>query len=295
MVCSMSTRTASDVWRNWAPTPRSVERLLRPPDPHQRLRPDDAAPRGLQPARAGPGGHRPRRDRSRRRRPGPALHRAVPPAPAALRARLHVRRTQGMIANLTTTTIAVATPVVPSHGALRPLGLDEVRITGGVWADRQAVNGGATLAHIEYWMEHEGWIGNFDAAAAGTVAEHRAGREFSDSEVYKLLEAMAWEVGRDNARATATSSGVTSCTASATCSRLPSRGCAPGRTRPTASSTSPSAPPTTCVRRSASTACTGCAVTPRSSRRSPSWVARPASRATSSRLPCSSPAAGRAP
>ena len=103
-----------------------------------------------------------------------------------------------MIVNLTTTTLAVATPVVPSHGALRPLGLDEVRITGGVWADRQAVNGGATLAHIEYWMEHEGWIGNFDAAAAGTVAEHRAGREFSDSEVYKLLEAMAWEVGRSD-------------------------------------------------------------------------------------------------
>ncbi|WP_291796206.1 beta-L-arabinofuranosidase domain-containing protein [Cellulomonas sp.] len=100
--------------------------------------------------------------------------------------------------NLTRTTLAVATPVVPSHGALRPLGLEEVRITGGVWADRQAVNGRATLAHIEYWMEHEGWIGNFDAAAAGTVAAHRAGREFSDSEVYKLLEAMAWEVGRSD-------------------------------------------------------------------------------------------------
>ena len=103
-----------------------------------------------------------------------------------------------MIVNLTRTTLAVATPVVPSHGALRPLGLDEVRITGGVWADRQAVNARSTLAHIEYWMEHEGWIGNFDAAAAGTVAAHRAGREFSDSEVYKLLEAMAWEVGRSD-------------------------------------------------------------------------------------------------
>ena len=44
-----------------------------------------------------------------------------------------------MIVNLTSTTHAVAAPVVPSRGALRPLGLDEVRITGGVWADRQAV------------------------------------------------------------------------------------------------------------------------------------------------------------
>ncbi|MGV8977905.1 MAG: glycoside hydrolase family 127 protein [Cellulomonas sp.] len=103
-----------------------------------------------------------------------------------------------MIVNLTSTTRTVATPVVPSRGALRPLGLDDVRITGGVWARRQAINGRATLAHIEYWMEHESWLGNFDAAAAGTVAEHRAGREFSDSEVYKLLEAMAWEVGRSD-------------------------------------------------------------------------------------------------
>lgn len=90
-----------------------------------------------------------------------------------------------------------ATPVAPTSGALRPLGLDEVRITGGFWADRQEVNGSASLAHIEHWMEREGWIGNFDAAAAGTLDdEHRGGREFSDSEVYKLLEAMAWEIGR---------------------------------------------------------------------------------------------------
>lgn len=89
-----------------------------------------------------------------------------------------------------------ATPVAPTRGALRPLGLDEVRITGGFWADRQAVNGDASLAHIEHWMEREGWIGNFDAAASGTLAGGREGREFSDSEVYKLLEAMAWEIGR---------------------------------------------------------------------------------------------------
>ena len=48
-------------------------------------------------------------------------------------------------------------------------------------------------------MEREGWIGNFDAAADGTLSGHpdkHSGREFSDSEVYKLLEAMAWEIGR---------------------------------------------------------------------------------------------------
>ncbi len=98
---------------------------------------------------------------------------------------------------MTTTTTTAATPVAPSRGALRPLGLGEIEITGGFWAERQAVNATRTLAHIEHWLEREGWIGNFDAAAAGTLGA-RTGREFSDSEVYKLLEAMAWEIGRSN-------------------------------------------------------------------------------------------------
>lgn len=87
-------------------------------------------------------------------------------------------------------------PVAPSTGRLRPLGMGEVRLTGGFWADRQHVNATASLRHIEDWMEREGWIGNFDAARTGRLPEARRGREFSDSEVYKLLEAMAWEIGR---------------------------------------------------------------------------------------------------
>lgn len=91
---------------------------------------------------------------------------------------------------------ATTAPVVPSTGRLQPLGLDQVRITGGPWAWRQEVNATATLAHIEHWLEREGWLANFDLAVAGGLAEGRRGREFSDSEVYKLLEAMAWELGR---------------------------------------------------------------------------------------------------
>ncbi|MDX2399629.1 glycoside hydrolase family 127 protein [Microbacterium algeriense] len=98
-------------------------------------------------------------------------------------------------------TTAPASPVVPLRGRLRPLGLDEVRITGGFWADRQAVNGSATLAHIESRLESEGWLPNFDLAVVGTLPDGRRGREFSDSEVYKFLEALAWEIGRTDAAA----------------------------------------------------------------------------------------------
>ena len=89
-----------------------------------------------------------------------------------------------------------APPVVPSRGRLRPLRLDEVQITGGVWATRQQVNADATLAHCQGWMERLGWVANFTRAADGTIAGHHQGMMFADSDVYKLMEAMAWEVGR---------------------------------------------------------------------------------------------------
>ncbi|WP_370545122.1 glycoside hydrolase family 127 protein [Herbiconiux sp. VKM Ac-1786] len=91
---------------------------------------------------------------------------------------------------------AVVAPVVPASSALVPLGVGEVRLTGGFWAARQDVNAANTLPHIEHWLEREGWLANFDLAAAGTLPEGRRGREFSDSEVYKYLEALAWEIGR---------------------------------------------------------------------------------------------------
>jgi DUF1680 family protein len=87
-------------------------------------------------------------------------------------------------------------PVSPRSSRLRPLGLSQVQITDGYWADLQRRNGRATIPHIEYWLERSGWLPNFDAACEGRLPEARRGREFSDSEVYKLLEAMSWELGR---------------------------------------------------------------------------------------------------
>jgi DUF1680 family protein len=87
-------------------------------------------------------------------------------------------------------------PIAPTRGALRPLGLDEVRITGGFWGDRQRVNGTALIPHCEEWVERIGWAANFDAAVEGRMPEAHTGKSFADSDVYKLMEAMAWEIGR---------------------------------------------------------------------------------------------------
>ncbi len=87
-------------------------------------------------------------------------------------------------------------PIAPSHGALRPLGLDEVRITGGFWAGWQRVNATALIEHCAEWVERIGWAGNFDAAVEGRMPEAHTGKAFADSDVYKLMEAMAWEIGR---------------------------------------------------------------------------------------------------
>lgn len=87
-------------------------------------------------------------------------------------------------------------PVVPSTGALRPLGLSEIALTGGFWSCRQRTNAQATLAHCQMWMERLGWVANFDRVADATTRPDRPGLVFSDSEIYKLLEAMAWEFGR---------------------------------------------------------------------------------------------------
>ncbi|TDD72625.1 glycoside hydrolase family 127 protein [Jiangella aurantiaca] len=99
-------------------------------------------------------------------------------------------------APVTSDDTAGGTPVLPARGAQRPLGLREVEVTGGFWEGLQTVNATATLEHCERWMERLGWLANFDRVADGTTGPDRPGWSFSDSEVYKLIEAAAWEYGR---------------------------------------------------------------------------------------------------
>ncbi|PYY32637.1 glycoside hydrolase family 127 protein [Curtobacterium sp. MCBD17_030] len=94
-----------------------------------------------------------------------------------------------------TTTSPSTGPVSPTTSRLRPLPHGALRLTGGYWGEWQERNGSVVLRHCEDWIERIGWAGNFDGAATGEEFTH-AGIEFVDSEVYKLLEAMAWELGR---------------------------------------------------------------------------------------------------
>ncbi|WP_035737343.1 glycoside hydrolase family 127 protein [Glycomyces arizonensis] len=89
-----------------------------------------------------------------------------------------------------------AAPVVPLGGGRRGIGPDDLRLTGGFWGELQERNANATLKHCLEWMERLGWIANFDRVADGDTGGPRPGWQFSDSEIYKLAEALAWEYGR---------------------------------------------------------------------------------------------------
>ncbi|WP_159499791.1 glycoside hydrolase family 127 protein [Microbacterium sp. 18062] len=96
----------------------------------------------------------------------------------------------------------MSTPLAPAlpvaSGALRPVSLTDVRIAAeGFWGRIQRLNRDAILPHCDHALERVGWIGNFRAAANGTLATERVGRLFTDSEIYKTMEAMAWESARE--------------------------------------------------------------------------------------------------
>ena len=88
-------------------------------------------------------------------------------------------------------------PVAPATSTRQGLGVSDVRLDpSSFWGIRQTSNAEATLQHCLEWMERLGWIENFDRVARGETTLIRPGWQFSDSEIYKLLEAMAWELGR---------------------------------------------------------------------------------------------------
>lgn len=97
-----------------------------------------------------------------------------------------------------TTALHGAGPVAPGPHAtvrLRPVPLAGCRITGGLLAARQAANGGTAVPSGRARLESAGNLDNL-RLAAGTGGGAFRGPIFMDSDVYKWLEAAAWEYAR---------------------------------------------------------------------------------------------------
>lgn len=92
-------------------------------------------------------------------------------------------------------------PVVPRASgrlAVQPLGLDSVRIVGGAWAEWQRDNRNATTPHAFGWLERDGTIDNLRRLdPVGSYQGERRGPWFTDSDLYKALEGVAWDLGRE--------------------------------------------------------------------------------------------------
>ncbi|SEG96756.1 hypothetical protein SAMN05444920_11073 [Nonomuraea solani] len=99
--------------------------------------------------------------------------------------------------NPSATPPSFAGPAAPAPGAiaaLHPLRLDQVRLDdGGLLGRWRRRNAEETLPHCLERLESSGNLGNLRAAADGTGREF-AGMWFADSDVYKTLEAVLWEL-----------------------------------------------------------------------------------------------------
>jgi len=102
----------------------------------------------------------------------------------------------------TPTRAAVVVPTASAISALTPLGGPNVRLTSGFWDQRLRTNRKESIPHGYRQLEEAGNLANF-ALAAGAHGRYRALGEaigvifpFLDTDLYKWLEAAAWELGR---------------------------------------------------------------------------------------------------
>ncbi len=90
-----------------------------------------------------------------------------------------------------------AGPINTSHSPyakLRATGLDDFRFDDGFWSARQAVNRGVSLRHGYSQLEASGNFNNLLLAAGRGTGTYRT-PVFMDSDVYKWLEAVGYELG----------------------------------------------------------------------------------------------------
>src|SRR5215208_1596836 len=91
--------------------------------------------------------------------------------------------------------VAVDTSRSP-HVRLRPLPLDAVSLTDGLWEPRRRINREVTLLSQYRHLEDTGRLDNF-RRAAGKIGGEYQGLYFNDSDVYKWLEAAAWALAEE--------------------------------------------------------------------------------------------------
>jgi len=98
------------------------------------------------------------------------------------------------------TTPSTTGPVAPRCSerlAYESGGIRDVMITGGFWADWQRDNRAITTPHAMGWTEREGTVDNLRRLNPSANGEpERRGLWFNDSNLYKALEAIAWDLGR---------------------------------------------------------------------------------------------------
>jgi uncharacterized protein len=100
--------------------------------------------------------------------------------------------------------IAAVAPTAAATSTYRPVGATDVTVTAGFWADRLATNGRRTIPVGFEQLERAGNLHNLGLAAgkAGSGSYRALGVMFDkpfpflDSDVYKWLEGVAWELAR---------------------------------------------------------------------------------------------------
>jgi len=81
----------------------------------------------------------------------------------------------------------------PPHARWHTLPIGGVSLTGGLWHHRQAVNHQVSLWHGYRMLEQAGNLHNLRLAAGQVEGTYR-GPLFMDSDLYKWLEALAWQL-----------------------------------------------------------------------------------------------------
>ena len=99
----------------------------------------------------------------------------------------------------TTPATTPAATTAPARPAGRPLGAEHVALTDGLLGRWQRRNGERTLPHVIAQVRTSGVLDNFRRVARATGEPFRGRYPFADTDVYKTLEAAAYELARAEA------------------------------------------------------------------------------------------------